>query len=147
MFAVKYEVQSLEEALARTKKAAAGEEHALRADEAEWAYLTRPEMLDKMNRRHLSLGPITTKQLRSTFADIPLRPPAQPPVETSAEEVPSEAPQRIMPAAATTPESPEKPPGLAEMARRAPARAMARPPSAGHPRSLDELIAKVAASR
>jgi hypothetical protein len=147
MFAVKYEVQSLEDALTRTKKATAGEEHALRADEAEWAYLTRPEILDEMNRRHLSLGPITTKQLRSTFADIPLRAPVQLSVETSADEPPAEAAQRIMPVAATTPESPERPPGLAETVKRAPARAMAKPPSPGHPRSLDELIARVAASR
>ena len=73
MFAVKYGVQSLEDELNRTKKATIAEEHAIRADEAEWAYLTRPETLDEMNRRHLSLGPIATKQLRIALSDIPLR--------------------------------------------------------------------------
>src|SRR5215510_8499994 len=71
MFAVKYGVQSLEDELNRTKKATIAEEHAIRADEAEWAYLTRPETLDEMNRRHSSLGPIATKQRRIAISDIP----------------------------------------------------------------------------
>jgi hypothetical protein len=41
MFAVKYGVQSLEDELNRTKKAIVAEDHAIRSDEAEWAYLTR----------------------------------------------------------------------------------------------------------
>jgi cell division protein FtsL len=75
MFGVKYQVQALEDDLARTNRAAAAEEHELRVLEAEWAYLTRPEMLESMNRRFLSLGPIVTKQIHATAADIPLRPP------------------------------------------------------------------------
>ena len=58
------------------------EEHEIRVLEAEWAYLTRPETLDAMNRRFLSLAPISTKQLHTTVADIPMRPP--PPGATAA---------------------------------------------------------------
>jgi len=42
MFGVKYQVQALEEELARTKRATAAEEHEIRVLDAEWAYLTRP---------------------------------------------------------------------------------------------------------
>ena len=78
MFGVKYQVQALEDELARTNRAAGAEEHELRVLEAEWAYLTRPETLEAMNRQFLSLGPIGTKQLHTTAADIPLRPPPPP---------------------------------------------------------------------
>jgi hypothetical protein len=81
MFGVKYQVQALEDELARTNRATAAEEHELRVLEAEWAYLTRPATLEAMNRQFLSLSPIATKQLHATAADIPLRPPppAEPP--------------------------------------------------------------------
>ena len=87
MFGVKYQVQALEDELARTNRATAAEEHELRVLEAEWAYLTRPATLEAMNRQFLSLGPIATKQLHATAADIPLRPPPPepppPPVEAA----------------------------------------------------------------
>jgi hypothetical protein len=85
MFGVKYQVQALEDEAARTKRATAAEEHELRVLEAEWAYLTRPETLEAMNRRYLSLGPIVTRQLHTTATDIPLRPPpVLPPPEPAA---------------------------------------------------------------
>src|SRR6516164_10258676 len=81
MFGVKYQVQALEDELARTNRSTAAEEHELRVLEAEWAYLTRPETLEAMNRRYLSLGPIVTRQLHATATDIPLRPPPAAPPE------------------------------------------------------------------
>jgi hypothetical protein len=75
MFGVKYQVQALEDELARTRRATTAEEREIRVLEAEWAYLTRPETLDTMNRRFMSLAPISTKQLHTTVADIPMRPP------------------------------------------------------------------------
>src|SRR5689334_12928627 len=90
MFGVKYQVQALEDELARTNRATVAEEHEMRVLEAEWAYLTGPETLEAMNRQFLSLGPIATKQLHTTAADIPLRPPppaqAEPPVVVAAVE-------------------------------------------------------------
>ena len=93
MFGVKYQVQALEDELARTNRATATEEHELRVLDAEWAYLTRPATLEAMNRQFLSLGPITTKQLHATATDIPLRPPppeppppAEPPAVVAAAE-------------------------------------------------------------
>ena len=125
MFGVKYQVQALEDELARTNRATATEEHELRVLEAEWAYLTRPATLEAMNRQFLSLSPIATKQLHTTAADIPLRPPPPPaeppPVEppvvvaaaepaptantppSTAEGVPVQAPEPATPQTATEP--------------------------------------------
>jgi hypothetical protein len=150
MFAVKYGVQSLEEELNRTKKAILAEEHAIRSDEAEWAYLTRPETLDEMNRRHLSLGPIATRQLRTTPTDIPLRAAApvavDAPVVAVAEPPVESAPPAIL-ESTIAPASPEKPLEAAELAKPVSAKALAKPVPPRRPRSLDELIAQVAASR
>ena len=150
MFAVKYGVQSLEDELNRTKKAVVAEVHAIRSDEAEWAYLTRPETLDEMNRRHLSLGPIATRQLRTTLTDIPLRAAApvavDAPVVAVAEPPVESAPPTIL-ASTIAPVSPEKPLEAAELAKPVSAKALAKPVPPRRPRSLDELIAQVAASR
>src|SRR5271155_3929225 len=101
MFGVKYQVQALEDELARTNRATATEEHEARVLEAEWAYLTRPETLEAMNRQFLALGPIATKQLHTTAADIPLRPPppAPPPAEPPLAEPPLAEPPLAEPPA------------------------------------------------
>jgi hypothetical protein len=94
MFGVKFQVQALEDELARLNKATATGEHEIRVLDAEWAYLTRPETLEAMNRQFLSLAPISTRQLRTTVTDIPMRspppappPPIPPPVSAEPEEV------------------------------------------------------------
>jgi hypothetical protein len=87
MFAVKYEVQALADQLTRTVKQADEVERGIRAFDAEWAYLNRPDALAQMNQRFLSLAPIATKQLRGGVADLPMRPvpvPSPAPVETVA---------------------------------------------------------------
>jgi hypothetical protein len=101
MFGVKYQVQELENELARAKRATLAEEHEIRVLEAEWAYLTRPETLDTMNRRFLSLAPISTKQLHATVADLPMRPPP----------APLPAPPEIVVAAAEQTAAPSEPTG------------------------------------
>ena len=166
MFGVKYAVQSLEEELNRIKKATIAEEHEIRANEAEWAYLTRPETLDEMNRHHLSLGPIATRQLRVAVIDIPLRPlaplPADPaPVAAPAPEggvspprpllaaaTPETQPTAAPPEASVTAAAPEKPAHTVELAKPPPPKTTAKPAiPVRRPRTLDELIAQVAASR
>jgi hypothetical protein len=125
MFGVKYQVQALEDELARTRRATAAEEHEIRVLDAEWAYLTRPETLEGMNRQFLSLSPISTKQLRMTVADIPLRPipPAPPP------SVPEEPPTVVAvaepPALPNT--APSPPDGVPSRAL-APIKTLAEPP-------------------
>ncbi len=157
MFAVKYAVQSQEDELNRIKRATIAEEHAIRTNEAEWAYLTRPETLDEMNRHYLSLQPIATKQLRVTLTDIPLRPQTPFPVdapaaaEPSADARPPSAPSEPIasaaPEAPTMPAAAGKPARAADLAKSTP-KAAAKPAlPTRRPTSLDELIAQVAASR
>jgi len=112
MFGVKYQVQALEDDLARTNRATAAEEHELRVLDAEWAYLTRPATLEAMNRSFLALGPIATKQLHTTAADIPLRPPPPEPPPPLAEPPLAEPPAVVAaaepaPAVSAAPSAPE----------------------------------------
>ncbi len=159
MFGVKYQVQALDDELARTRKAAAAERHETRVLDAEWAYLTRPEVLEDMNRRFLSLGPIATRQLRTGVSDIPMRPAPPPPPEVAA--APEAAPQQgeaNVASASPAPPAPEAAPAAAVAAAK-PARAVAaaRPAPAKlaarreapqrRPKSLDDLFAQVSAIR
>jgi hypothetical protein len=107
MFGVKYQVQALEDELARTRRVSAAEEHETRVLDAEWAYLTRPEMLETMNHRFLSLAPISTKQLRTTVADIPMRPPPPVPPPASTEDTTVVAAADSTSPAGTPPSAPE----------------------------------------
>lgn len=144
MFGVKYQVQALEDELARTNRATATEEHELRVLEAEWAYLTRPETLEAMNRQFLSLGPIATKQLHTTAADIPLRPPpaAEPPPAEPAAVVAAAEPG---PATNAPPSAPEGVPVRAP--EPATAQAAAEPPvTQSALRAMPALLEKPAAS-
>lgn len=178
VFGVKYQVQALEDELARTKRATLAEEHEIHVLDAEWAYLTRPETLEAMNRRFLSLAPISTKQLRTTAADIPMRPlpPAPAPVPDPAETVVASAEQP--PAPSTPPSAAEgvlvhiqpptpvnttmepppaqsTPPALVEQSAASPqlakavlpVKAVGKPSPPRRPKSLDDLIAQITASR
>ena len=154
MFAVKYQVQALDDHLSESRKAVAAQERELRVLGAEWAYLNRPAALADMNRRFLALAPIATKQLKGAVAEIALRPPPPPPnpelepavaaapdagaPETAAAAGPGAArlPESGLP---VTPASLEKPEAPVKSAG-----AAAAPPPA---RSLDELIARIAAVR
>lgn len=170
MFAVKYEVQALDDDFAQAAKKAGGVEHEIRVLNAEWAYLNRPDALDEMNRRYLSLAPIATRQLRTDVADIPLRPtppPVPPPVATVAAEPgaaePGAAgaaatPQNVPPQNAASSRPAESAAAIvtaaldSSAAAREPARpvlikAAARPSPPHRAASLDELIARIAAGR
>src|SRR5262249_58762959 len=84
MFGVKYQVQALEDQLARINRSAAAEEHEIRVLDAEWAYLTRPQTLERLNRQFFSLTPTSTKRLRPAVPLLPTRPPPpSPPLPTA----------------------------------------------------------------
>jgi hypothetical protein len=170
MFAVKYQVQALADELAQTAKRAANTEHEIRALDAEWAYLNRPEALGQMNQRYLSLVPIATKQLRTSLADIPMRPvppppPAAPPVEAvaangAAAAMAAPAPAQSAPIANLSAPSAWRPSAASvttaaletraappEASAPAPVKQVARPSAPHRPKSLDELIAQIAENR
>jgi cell division protein FtsL len=177
MFGVKYQVQALEDELARNRRAIMAEEHEIRVLDAEWAYLTRPETLEGMNRQFLSLAPISTKQLHTTVADIPLRPsppaasppsvpeeaavvaaaelPVPPPAPPSvAEGVPSGIPAPVaaerspgQSALRVMPALLEKPAGAPQLAKATAPKGAAKPTAPGRAKSLDDLISQIMASR
>jgi hypothetical protein len=166
MFAVKYQVQSLEDELNRASKDTIAEEHAIRMDEVEWAYLTRPETLQEMNQRHLSLMPIATTQLHTSLADIPLRPQSSPslPVEEAVASAAPSAENALAPAIMASPpeqaaQSPVTPPEtLQQVAAAAPSqapgvarpvapKAVTKPAAPRRPKTLDDLIAQIATSQ
>jgi len=177
MFGVKYQVQALEDELGRINRAAAAEEHEIRVLDAEWAYLTRPQTLEAMNRQFLSLVATSTKQLRTTVADIPMRPPPPappPPVEAATmvaaaepAPIPSAVPSPLDQASAPAPlpnnpaaEPPqtqsalrampallEKSPAAPQPAKASTAKAAARPAPTHRAKSLDDLISQIMASR
>ena len=171
MFGVKYQVQALEDELGRTNRATAAEEHEIRVLEAEWAYLTRPETLEAMNRRYLALGPIVTRQLHATATDIPLRPPPAPPPEspaivataepappassppTPSEPVPETSEPALSQAAAEPPATQsalrampallEKPAAAPQLGKATPVKTAAKPNPPRRAKSLDDLIAQI----
>jgi hypothetical protein len=174
MFGVKYQVQALEDELARTKRATLAEEHEIRVLDAEWAYLTRPESLEGMNRRFLALVPISTKQLHTTAADIPMRPmpPAPPPVEAAMvfaaaepaptpsaspnepEGVPARTPLQTVAEPPSTqsalramPALLEKPAGSPQLVKTVPVKAVVKPGAPRRAKSLDDLISQIMTSR
>jgi hypothetical protein len=142
MFVVKYQVQDLEEKIARTAKATAAEQHEIRMLTAEWAYLNRPESLDAMNRRYLSLIPVATRQLHAGIDDIPLR-PAPPSAEEDLVAAAAAVETPVPPSAWHKPdavlEAVEPKPGVVP--------AVARPGSGASAKSLDDLFARISASR
>ncbi|MGH7097764.1 MAG: cell division protein FtsL [Stellaceae bacterium] len=163
MYAVKYRVQGIEGALVKTEAATIAEQRQIRVLDAEWTYLNRPETLAQMNARFLSLVPITAKELRTSVADIPLRATPAPGNEglpqsgfitVAAHSPPAAPPPRLLSAVLT-----EGPAARALPARRradrrevvrrrvetakAPSRAQTMP----HRKSLDDLIARIVASR
>jgi hypothetical protein len=168
MYAVKYRVQGIEHALVKTEAATIAEQRQIRVLDAEWTYLNRPETLARMNARFLSLVPITAKELRTSVADVPLRAAPVPGNEgtpkggimtVAALSPASSPPPRVMSAVLK-----EGPAGHAP-ARPIPARrgadprasgrhevtaAVQAPPRSQMPRpkkSLDDLIARIVASR
>jgi hypothetical protein len=164
-FAVKYEVQALDDQLTDVGKATAAENRELRVLDAEWAYLNRPEMLAAMNQRFLSLVAITRQQLQTAITDIPMRPapPPPPPVAPPAPTpttgpvaaVAAPPPSNPLPVAATplhgpAPEglamasAPAKP--LLAAATISPGARLSRTRSLDN-RSLDQLIARIVAAR
>jgi cell division protein FtsL len=82
MFKVKYEVQDLDDKLAKVNREIAAEQDAIHVLKAEWSFLAQPNRLTELARRHLSLAPISTAQLGTLdqLQQIPMRPAAAPAV-------------------------------------------------------------------
>jgi cell division protein FtsL len=82
MFKVKYEVQDLDDQLAKVNREIATERDAIHVLKAEWSFLAQPNRLADLAKRHLDLAPISTAQLAGLdrIESIPMRPAALPAV-------------------------------------------------------------------
>ncbi len=73
LFHVKYQVQALEEELARLNAAILKEQQQIHVLRAEWSYLNTPSRLEELAARHLDLRPVETAQIGSV-SSLPWRP-------------------------------------------------------------------------
>lgn len=62
LYLVKYAVQDVQNDLASRRAELASEREAIHLLNAEWAYLTRPDRLEDLQRKHLSLRAISSAQ-------------------------------------------------------------------------------------
>lgn len=74
LFFLKFRVQELEGELVRLNRELLAEQEALHVLSAEWSYLSRPDRLAELSRRHLELQPLAPEQLVPLEA-VPVRPP------------------------------------------------------------------------
>lgn len=68
LYQVKYEVQRLEEELRQVRGDIRRDRVALHVLEAEWAYLNRPERLERLAEKHLDMGPAGAQQVAAVTA-------------------------------------------------------------------------------
>ena len=68
LYQVKYEVQRLEEELQQVRNDIRQDRVALHVLEAEWAYLNRPERLQRLASKHLDMGPSGAQQVAAVTA-------------------------------------------------------------------------------
>lgn len=72
LFSVEQEVRLLEEDLSDMEFAILSESDALRALQADWSYLNRPERLAALSEEHLSFLPMRPRQI-TQFTALPMR--------------------------------------------------------------------------
>ena len=70
LYQLKYHVQALERQVAQTSHQLEAEKEALHVSAAEWAYLNRPERLERLAQQYLGEDALTVSQIAST-QDIP----------------------------------------------------------------------------
>jgi cell division protein FtsL len=76
LFHVKYQVQTLEDRLAKLNRDIVREQSQIHVLRGEWAYLNRPERIEELANRHLALAPPKPATQIGSIADLPMRPAA-----------------------------------------------------------------------
>lgn len=82
LFMLKYEVQGLEDELARLNREIRSDRAAVHVLQAEWSYMNDPARLRDLASRHLGMAPLAPDQV-STVAQLPLRPAPEPEAEAA----------------------------------------------------------------
>lgn len=72
LFHVKYQVQTLEDRLAKVNRAIVREQEQIHVLRAEWSYLDRPERIEQLAKKYLDLAAPKASQMGS-IAQIPMR--------------------------------------------------------------------------
>lgn len=72
LFHVKYQVQTLEDQLAKLNRAIVREQEQIHVLRAEWSYLDRPERIERLAAKYLELAPPKPSQVGS-IAQLPMR--------------------------------------------------------------------------
>jgi cell division protein FtsL len=101
MFKVKYDVQELEDQLAKVNREIAADQDAIHVLKAEWSFLSQPNRLTDLAKRYLTLAPIGTAQLGTLeqLQSLPMRPGAAPAEAAAPVAAASPAPPAAKPAA------------------------------------------------
>lgn len=73
LYSVKYRVQTMDEEIAALRAQIEQERAAIHVLQAEWAYLTRPERVRTLAKKHLDMEPAKGQQLLE-LADVPFAP-------------------------------------------------------------------------
>lgn len=66
VYEVKYEVRDLKQRVGALDAQIASEREALHVLRAEWAYLSRPERLQALSQKYLTLGPVKPTQMQDS---------------------------------------------------------------------------------
>jgi hypothetical protein len=117
VYQMKYEVQRLEDRLARVNRQILADQESIQVLKAEWSYLNQPARLQALASRFLQLEPVQGRQM-VTLANLPTR---HEPTTLMAAKAP-DAPAQPAPAAPAPAVKPAAPPAdLDEEATTAPA--------------------------
>lgn len=73
-FLVKQNVQSLDDQLTQVRKKTVEDQKKIHDLNADWTFLSQPELLADLNNRYVHLAPMSPKQVVNSLDGIPMRP-------------------------------------------------------------------------
>jgi hypothetical protein len=82
-YGVKQMVQGTANELSAVQRKTVAEQKEIHELQADWTFLTQPELLADLNKRYIGLVPMSPKQAGTNIDTIPLRPP--PPLEPTSQ--------------------------------------------------------------